>query len=297
MKPLTKLIYRKCKLYGLLQGGHSKLILEALPNCHLLCIDRDVEALRACRTNLSDYISQGRVTLSHGSYAEAKKLLHLAGLPSKVDGVLVDLGVSSHQLDSAHRGFSYRMDSPLDMRFNQTDGANSEGKGKERVYTSSDALVKLSEVELAKIIRDYGEEPKWRKAGQAIKDYINKEGAIKTTGELMVCLDKLGGGPKDKKKRAARVFQVRTISQCSFETRCRYTLNTLLISLPLTSKTYATIPSFSTHPPPSLSSGPPHPCQRRTGPPLSISLSHCQAPEPWGKTGSYIISLARGQAG
>lgn len=98
------------------RGGHSALILSLLPYGHLYAIDRDMQAIEESRQRLLDI--RGNVTFFHTSFAHMKEVLLQNGI-SKIDGLLLDLGVSSPQFDEAERGFSYRFDAPLDMRMDQ----------------------------------------------------------------------------------------------------------------------------------------------------------------------------------
>ncbi len=124
-------------------GGHSRGILEKLgENGRLICIDRDPEAIETLKERLG---TDPRVTIIHDNYCNIKAIL--SGLQvDAVDGILADLGVSSHQLDTAERGFSFHSDAPLDMRMSM------EGR------TAAELCNTLPESELRRIIRDYGEE-------------------------------------------------------------------------------------------------------------------------------------------
>ncbi len=127
-------------------GGHSGAILRACGgDATLYGIDRDMTAIEAATARLSSY--PGFHAL-HGNFHDGKELLTVAGAPL-LDGVLLDLGVSSPQLDRGERGFSYHEDAPLDMRMDTSQG-----------QTAAELLNTLSEAELCRIIRDYGEE-KW----------------------------------------------------------------------------------------------------------------------------------------
>ena len=124
-------------------GGHSAGILERLGgNGRLVCIDRDPDATEALSARFG---ADARVTIVHDNYSNIKSILSTLGI-DKVNGILADLGVSSHQLDTAERGFSFHNDAPLDMRMSK------EGT------TAADLCNTLSEAELARIIRTYGEE-------------------------------------------------------------------------------------------------------------------------------------------
>lgn len=130
-------------------GGHSELILERIgANGRLIGIDRDQAALRAAGERLSRFGTCFQAV--QGSFGDLAALLAQAGI-SAVDGVLLDLGVSSHQLDTAERGFSFRLDGPLDMRMDRTHGDSA-----------ADLLQQLPVRELERIIREYGEE-RWAK--------------------------------------------------------------------------------------------------------------------------------------
>ena len=124
-------------------GGHSSGILERLgENGRLICIDRDPDAIE---TLTERFRNDDRVTIVHDNYCNIKSVLASQGI-DRVDGILADLGVSSHQLDTAERGFSFHNDAPLDMRMSQSGP------------TAADLCNTLPEAELTRIIRNYGEE-------------------------------------------------------------------------------------------------------------------------------------------
>lgn len=136
-------------------GGHARGILQASsPDGRLLAFDRDPKALAFARAQLASF--GARVTFVHASYAAMGSLAPAHGFEA-VDGVLMDLGLSSRQLDNAERGFSFRFDAPLDMRFDQTQGR-----------TAADLINNLSEPELADIIWRYGEERQSRRIARAV---------------------------------------------------------------------------------------------------------------------------------
>lgn len=152
-------------------GGHSLLIGEKLSEKGtLIGIDRDKEALKAAGERLKNL--KCKVILVHSNYCEIKDILKNLGI-DKVDGILADLGVSSYQLDNEKRGFSYRFDSPLDMRMNQEEG-----------ITARDVVNNYEYGDLLRILRDYGEE-KFAKniAGNIVKRREIKP--IETTFELV----------------------------------------------------------------------------------------------------------------
>ncbi len=126
-------------------GGHSEAILRLLPETgRLIGIDRDETALRAASERLSPF--GDRFTAIHGNFFHMQSLLLQRGV-TKVDGILLDLGVSSYQLDEPSRGFSYKVEAPLDMRMDQT-----------AALTAADVVNGYPEKELIRIFRDYGEE-------------------------------------------------------------------------------------------------------------------------------------------
>jgi len=125
-------------------GGHSEAILGAFPEVRVIGVDRDPEALQLSRERLAPFAD--RISLVHAVYDELPQVLREQGL-SHVQGVLFDLGVSSLQLDERSRGFSYAQDAPLDMRMDPTTGA-----------TAADILNTYSATELARVLREYGEE-------------------------------------------------------------------------------------------------------------------------------------------
>lgn len=126
-------------------GGHSYEICRRLgPKGRLICIDQDTEALSAAKERLQPFA--GQVTMIKSNYAQMKDVLKEQGI-DKVDGIVLDLGVSSYQLDNAERGFSYMEDAPLDMRMDQ-----------EKTICARDIVNEYPESELYRIIKEYGEE-------------------------------------------------------------------------------------------------------------------------------------------
>ncbi|MBO0829732.1 MAG: 16S rRNA (cytosine(1402)-N(4))-methyltransferase RsmH [Streptosporangiales bacterium] len=125
-------------------GGHAELLLRAHPGLRLVGLDRDPAALRASRARLTEHA--GRITLVHAVYDQLPRVLHDLG-HSQVQGVLFDLGVSSVQLDERERGFAYSYDAPLDMRMDPTAGV-----------TAADVVNGYAADELARVLREYGEE-------------------------------------------------------------------------------------------------------------------------------------------
>jgi len=149
-------------------GGHAEGLLDRWPHIRLLAIDRDPRALERARERLERF--GDRVTFAEGRHEGLIDILRQHHIAT-IAGLLADLGVSSMQLDDASRGFSFRFDAPLDMRMGPND-------------TTAAALVNgLDEAELARILRDYGEEPKARRIARRIVE-ARAEGPIETTGRL-----------------------------------------------------------------------------------------------------------------
>ena len=156
---------------GTLGGaGHSLEIVKRLDSGKLIAFDQDIEAIKNAKIKLKSY--EDKVILIHDNFRNIKKTLEDIDI-FRINGLLLDLGVSSYQLDSPERGFSYRYDAPLDMRMNQS----SQISAKYIVNT-------YSEEDLKRIIRDYGEE-KWasRIAQFIVEERMKKP--IDTTGELV----------------------------------------------------------------------------------------------------------------
>jgi 16S rRNA (cytosine1402-N4)-methyltransferase len=137
------------------RGGHSALVLESLsPEGHLLGIDKDVAAIAVANER---FANDTRFAIAHGSFAELADLVETRGMTGKVDGVLLDLGVSSPQLDEAERGFSFQNDGPLDMRMDQTRG-----------QSAADWVNNAAEDEIARVIKEFGEERFAKRMARAI---------------------------------------------------------------------------------------------------------------------------------
>lgn len=163
-------------------GGHAKLILEAHPEIELyIGIDQDISALEIAKRNLDPW--KDKIQYIHSNYYDAIKGL----INCNVDGILLDLGVSSMQLDRAERGFSFMRDGPLDMRMNP-----------QAPLTAKIIVNEWSSYEIGKILRDYGEEKQWKRATQAIVE-ARKINPIETTQQLVSILSPLIYRKKGKK--------------------------------------------------------------------------------------------------
>jgi 16S rRNA (cytosine1402-N4)-methyltransferase len=176
-------------------GGHAGLILEnCTPGGILIGIDQDQEALQAAGQRLAAFGAAAR--LVHGNFGELEQHMGQLGIPA-LDGFILDLGVSSHQLDSAARGFSFQQDAPLDMRMDTSCGE-----------TAADLLNELPEEELERIIRDYGEE-RWARRIAVFIVKARIEAPLETTLQLVDIVK--GAVPKAKWEErihpATRTFQ------------------------------------------------------------------------------------------
>ena len=172
-------------------GGHSEAILKKLKKGKLISIDQDPDAIKALKGKLSRYNSSIVVESNFSKMDEIIKNLNI----EKVDGILMDLGVSSHQLDTRERGFSYHKEAFLDMRMNKTG------------VSAYDLVNNLSWQDLAKIIYAYGEEKFARKIALAIDD-VRKDCAVTTTTQLVqIIKDAVPAFAKREKHPAKKVFQ------------------------------------------------------------------------------------------
>ena len=178
------------------RGGHSKKILSKLADSgRLLAMDRDLAAIETAK-----YIQDARFSIEHRHFSEINQLAASKGL-TQVDGILLDLGISSPQIDEGERGFSFRFDAPLDMRMDQ-----SRGK------TVAELLTTISEQQLGKVIKDYGEERFAKQVARAIIKERDDGRAITTTGQLAKvvasAIPKIepGQNPATRTFQALRIF-------------------------------------------------------------------------------------------
>ena len=182
-------------------GGHAEAILEAsAPDGRLLGLDVDDEALAAAGERLSRF--GGRVTLLRASFRELDRVRVSQGLPAP-DGILLDLGVSSAQLDQAARGFRFSpsaADVPLDMRMDRRSGIRAR-----------DLLDRAGEAELAGWLRDYGELPRSRRLARALVRE-RREGQLRTAADLVRVVEASGVGRGRRHHPATLVFQALRIA-------------------------------------------------------------------------------------
>jgi len=175
------------------RGGHSKKILEKLgPGGRLIAIDKDLEAVHCAQVIQQQ---DPRFSICHGSFADIEKLVAEEGLSGKVDGVLMDLGLSSPQLDDAQRGFSFMREGPLDMRMNATKGLSAQ-----------EWLANESEEKLAEVIKTFGEERFAKRIANAIVSSREKQ-RIETTTQLAEIVSQAIPRWEKHKHPATRTFQ------------------------------------------------------------------------------------------
>lgn len=175
-------------------GGHAERLLRANPDLRLLGLDQDEEALEAAAERLAPYAD--RVRLENVNFRDVARIAASETERMPVRGVLLDLGVSSHQLDELGRGFSFRRSTPLDMRM----GGTAVGR-----RTAAEILNEASAAELGRIFREYGEERHWRALAREIVKRRSSQ-PFRTSDDLVAaCTTVLGGGVPNAAK--ARLFQ------------------------------------------------------------------------------------------
>jgi 16S rRNA (cytosine1402-N4)-methyltransferase len=177
-------------------GGHAESILAAAPDTELLGVDRDAEARRRARERLARF--GNRVHIVEATFDEIGACLSRLGWDA-VDGILLDLGVSSLQLDEAERGFSFSRPGPLDMRMNRSEEP-----------TLSQWLREVPEAELVRVLREYGEERQARRIARAILD-AQRRGELADTRALAAVVSRVVGRPIAHHP-ATRTFQALRIA-------------------------------------------------------------------------------------
>ncbi len=172
-------------------AGHATRVLEeSAPEGRLLGLDADPDALEIARSRLAPF--GGRTVLVHSNYRRMAEIAAERGFVP-ADGVLLDLGLSSMQLDEWDRGFSFRRDEPLDMRFDPTSGSSA-----------AELLNSLPEDELARVLWEFGEEPASRRIARAV---ARSEQHVTTTGQLAELVASSVGRPRGRTHPATRTFQ------------------------------------------------------------------------------------------
>ncbi|TEU22234.1 MAG: 16S rRNA (cytosine(1402)-N(4))-methyltransferase RsmH [Gammaproteobacteria bacterium] len=173
------------------RGGHTQGILDKLGKSgSVIAFDQDIHAVEFAKENFNDE----RLTVIHSAFTHMGGILNERGLSGKIDGILMDLGVSSPQLDNADRGFSFNTDGPLDMRMDQTNG-----------ISAAQWLENADAVEIANVIYEFGEERKSRHIASAIKKY-QQDKTITTTLQLANIIASVIRSHKNKHP-ATRSFQ------------------------------------------------------------------------------------------
>lgn len=189
-------VYVDCTLGG---GGHTLALLQSQPDCTVIGIDQDPQALAAAQQRLAQF--GARVRYVRGNFRNLDAILTAQGI-AEVDGILMDIGVSSPQLDQKERGFSYQQDARLDMRMDPTNPT-----------TAHDLVNKLPRQELTKIIREYGEE-RWASRIAEFIDKYRQQQPIHTTGQLVSIIK--AAIPKNARREgphpAKRTFQALRIA-------------------------------------------------------------------------------------
>jgi 16S rRNA (cytosine1402-N4)-methyltransferase len=181
-------------------GGHSEALLEASPAVRVLAVDRDAESIALARERLARFGT--RFETAHADFREITRLLAKRTHPAPPAGILADLGISSHQLDTAERGFAFSQDAPLDMRMDRSEGD-----------TAADLVNGLDESELADLIYELGEERASRRIARAICREREKA-PIETTRRLADIVARASGIPRHKQRihPATKTFQALRIA-------------------------------------------------------------------------------------
>jgi 16S rRNA (cytosine1402-N4)-methyltransferase len=182
------------------RGGHSRAVLARLSSQgRLIAIDRDAAAVASAAAD-AELASDARFAIEHAAFSSLAATLAARGI-SQVDGVLLDLGVSSPQIDDPARGFSFRFDGPLDMRMDTTRGESA-----------AEFLARADERHIAEVIRDYGEERFALQVAKALVARRESGNPVRTTGELSelvarsVRTREAGQNPATRTFQALRIF-------------------------------------------------------------------------------------------
>jgi len=179
-------------------GGHAELLLKNTTSVRVLGIDRDLRAIERAEKRLASF--RDRITLVHGNFCDIKTILKKENVMN-VDGLLLDLGVSSPQLDSPNRGFSFMRNGPLDMRMDSS-----------QKITAADLLIELPDEKLVSVIKEYGEERFSKRIVRAIRQ-AQKQSAIKTTLQLSNIISSVIHASRQTKIHpATRTFQALRIA-------------------------------------------------------------------------------------
>jgi 16S rRNA (cytosine1402-N4)-methyltransferase len=197
LQPQTQRLYVDATLG---EGGHAEAVLRATaPGSRLIGIDRDAEVLEVARRRLGPFGS--RIDIVHGHAAELRSILDTLHVPL-VNGILLDLGVSSYQLETAERGFSFAREGPLDMRMDRT-----------AEQTAAMLVNSLGEIDLVNLIQRYGEERWARRIARAILR-VRRRAPLRTTQDLAVVITQVipSGARPPRLHPATRTFQALRIA-------------------------------------------------------------------------------------
>lgn len=183
-------------------GGHAEEVLREIgPGGLLIGIDRDERALSAARARFQTSAPKARIDLQHAPFSRTRDILTNKSLFGSVDAIYADIGVSSHQLDTADRGFSFQHDGPLDMRMDRSNGVTAE-----------QLIASASEDELVTIFRDFGEDPKARFIARRIVNERARQ-PITTTRQLAeIIASAVHYKERSRKHPATRIFQALRIA-------------------------------------------------------------------------------------
>jgi 16S rRNA (cytosine1402-N4)-methyltransferase len=175
------------------RGGHSREVLSRLSEeARLMAVDKDEQAIAEADKQFAD---DARFSIRHGSFSQLNEWLTEVEKLGKVNGILLDLGVSSPQLDEAHRGFSFMQDGPLDMRMNRTKGE-----------TAAEWINSASQEDIARVLKEYGEERFSKRISRAIVEH-RQEQPFTTTHELSKVVTEANPAWEKGKHPATRAFQ------------------------------------------------------------------------------------------
>ncbi len=175
------------------RGGHSREVLSRLSaKAQLMAVDKDEQAIAEAE---NQFASDARFSIRHGSFSQLNQWLIEIDQLGKVNGILLDLGVSSPQLDEAHRGFSFMQDGPLDMRMDRTQGE-----------TAAQWINSASQADIARVLKEYGEERYSKRIARAIVEYRDEQPFV-TTHELSKVVTEANPAWEKGKHPATRAFQ------------------------------------------------------------------------------------------
>jgi 16S rRNA (cytosine1402-N4)-methyltransferase len=194
LSPAEGSILVDCTMGG---GGHTALMLSQVgPTGRVVAFDRDLIAIENARNRFAQELAEGRLTIIHAAFGQIAAEMIRLGLHGKIDGILADIGVSSHHLDVADRGFSFMNDGPLDMRMDQSQG-----------QSAAEFLASADEKEIADVIFKFGEEPKSRFIAKLICERRDATPFLTTKSLATLIASKVFWKEASRKHPATRAFQ------------------------------------------------------------------------------------------